>query len=276
MKLINDNDTLLKYVPNTFATAKGETSLYDKLLPWLEASEQWFSDNIAGEDTLAEIAQIKNILFSLSAQIVINDALINAIPSLDLVLTPNGFGVVSNNNVAPASKERVERLIASLEADRDKNIELLIPLLAQQTQWVGSEQHKWFAFTLFPNLDLTTLCDIKEHRWLKYCELRQKVVAIEQSLAEEYFSPELMTTLREVRGSFEPIPMRYAPLLAGIRSEIVAVIKGEPIYQRGMIDLVNYIRHNPDDFPEWVNSATAKLFSPPIFENDLMANGYWF
>lgn len=156
------------------------------------------------------------------------------------------------------------------------NLRIVILVFAQQTQRVGSEQHKSFAFTLFPNLDLTTLCDIKEHRWLKYCELRQKVVAIEQSLAEEYFSPELMTTLRQVLGSFEPIPIRYAPLLAGIRSEIVAVIKVEPIYQRGMIDLVNYIRHNPDDFPELVNSATAKLFSPPIFDNKKSNNGYWF
>lgn len=47
----------------------------------------------------------------------------------------------------------------------------------------------------------------------------------------------------------------------------MAEIKGETIHQRGMIDLANHIRHNPDTFPEWVNSATAKLFSPPIFEN---------
>lgn len=37
------------------------------------------------------------------------------VPSLDLVLTPNGFGIVSNQNVAPASRDRVARLIASLE-----------------------------------------------------------------------------------------------------------------------------------------------------------------
>lgn len=36
-----------------------------------------------------------------------------------------------------------------------------------------------------------------------------------------------MTTLREVRGSFELIPMRYAPLLAGIRSEILSCAYSE-------------------------------------------------
>ena len=38
-----------------------------------------------------------------------------AIPSLDLVLTTNGFGIVSNQNVVPASRERVDALISSLE-----------------------------------------------------------------------------------------------------------------------------------------------------------------
>lgn len=38
----------------------------------------------------------------------------NALPTLDLVATPNGFGVVSNKNIAPASKERVAAFRESL------------------------------------------------------------------------------------------------------------------------------------------------------------------
>lgn len=38
----------------------------------------------------------------------------NALPTLDLVATPNGFGVVSNQNIAPASKERVAAFRDSL------------------------------------------------------------------------------------------------------------------------------------------------------------------
>ena len=37
-------------------------------------------------------------------------AFYNAIAHLDLILTPTGFGVVSNNTLAPASKDRVENL----------------------------------------------------------------------------------------------------------------------------------------------------------------------
>ena len=41
---------------------------------------------------------------------VINQAMVLAIPQLDLVLTSSGFGVVSSSQIAPASRERVENL----------------------------------------------------------------------------------------------------------------------------------------------------------------------
>lgn len=37
-------------------------------------------------------------------------AFYNALPQMDLILTPTGFGIVSNNTLAPASKDRVENL----------------------------------------------------------------------------------------------------------------------------------------------------------------------
>ena len=41
------------------------------------------------------------------------------------VLTPNGFGIVSNQNVALASPHRLSRLLGSLETSRDIAIEQL-------------------------------------------------------------------------------------------------------------------------------------------------------
>ena len=49
-----------------------------------------------------------------------------AIPHLDLVLTDNGFGVVSNQNVAPASAERVNRLIQQVQQSLDDTIDELL------------------------------------------------------------------------------------------------------------------------------------------------------
>lgn len=61
------------------------------------------------------------------------------IPELDLVLTPTGFGVVSNQNLAPASADRVKNLLQQVtnayEDTYDRCLELLVG-----TDWAETAQ----------------------------------------------------------------------------------------------------------------------------------------
>ncbi len=59
-------------------------------------------------------------------------------------------------------------------------------------------------------------------------------------------------------------------------SEIEDFFLDKPFNQRKMIDIVNFIRNNPEEFPVWHNSDTAKLFSLPKFVNKKENKGYWF
>ena len=68
----------------------------------------------------------------------------------------------------------------------------------------------------------------------------------------------------------------YAWIVERMKPQIVDFIHDKPINHRKMIDIVNFIRNNPEEFPEWHNSDTAKLFSPPKFENKKENKGYWF
>lgn len=61
-----------------------------------------------------------------------------AVPHLDLVATPTGFGVVSNQNVAPASTARVKELRAALIRDSGESKSRLARLL-RQTDWRGTD-----------------------------------------------------------------------------------------------------------------------------------------
>ena len=45
---------------------------------------------------------------------------------------------------------------------------------------------------------------------------------------------------------------------------------------RGGDNQMSFYILKPEEFPEWHNSDTAKLFSPPIFENKKSNKGYWF
>lgn len=275
--LIQNEETLRHYMPNVFAVVKGETPLFDKVAPFLNSAEQWLVSNFCSLKTFNVVCGYTddNPTKVTAQRIAVCEALRNAVPSLDLVLTPNGFGVVSNQNIAPASKERVARLVASLAEQRDDLLELFIPLLVGASKWKESEQFAFFSASLFPNIDLASICGNTANRWEKYVELCPKAIDIEDSFAEEFFSPELMNKLRlaVIGGS---VTSTVEPVVRGIKAQVVDMLLGKPINMRRMVDLVNIIRNDKSSFPEWHNSATAKLFAPPVFKNSKKSAGYFF
>ena len=183
--------------------------------------------------------------------------------------------MVSNQNIAPASKERVDRLIGSLADYRDDCIANLLPALVGASQWLTSSQASFFGETLFPDLAITDQVKGTGSKWERYLSLRPKILDIEASLAEEFFSPELMVRLRnEVLRRTHTADL--ARVINAIRGQVVDLLNGDSIRMRDMIDVVNHIRRFPDLFPEWHASETAKLFAPPIFKNKKESRGYFF
>ena len=269
MKLIQNENELRRYIPNAFTTVKGETPLLQKLTPYLESAELWLKQYFTG-GVMFEAVQ------SLATHIVVNEAMRQAVPSLDLVLTPNGFGIVSNSNIAPASKERVERLIASLESERDNYIEQLLPLLVQSEEWRGTEQYRFFASTLFPNITLATLCGYHTNRWKHYLGLKHRASFIEQQLSEEYISTAQMNALRNINFLATATPVQSI-IISALRNIVVDRLAGShKDYSTTLLDIVNTLRSHPEEFPEWHASPTAALFTPPVFENKKENKGYWF
>lgn len=276
-KLITNDDTLRQYLPNVFATVKGEVSLFDKVKVDINLAENWVIETFVSTNTFNTICGYAedNPIKIITAKLIATEALSWAIPSLDLVLTPNGFGVVSTQNIAPASKERVNRLIGSLADYRDECIGNILPALGGESQWLTSSQALFFGETLFPDLAITDQVKGTGSKWERYLAIRPKILDIEASLAEEFFSPELMVRLRnEVLRKTHTADL--ARVINAIRGQVVDLLNGGLIRMRDMIDVVNHIRCYPDLFPEWHASETAKLFSPPIFTNLKTNKGYWF
>ena len=154
--LIPDNNVLLQFVPNVLKSVQGETLLFDKIAPHLEVAEAWLTTTFLSEAVLAKLPHedATNKLLHYARMAVVAEAMLHAVPQLDLVLTPNGFGVVSNTNIAPASKERVERLLLSLEKMRDDTLAVLLPLLTQNVAWATSTPCLYFEYKLYRCLDL--------------------------------------------------------------------------------------------------------------------------
>jgi hypothetical protein len=45
---------------------------------------------------------------------------------------------------------------------------------------------------------------------------------------------------------------------------------------QALFDIVNTIKDNPEEFPEWHSSKVAELYNPTIFENKKESKGFWF
>ena len=87
--MINDNDTLKKYVPNTLKAVAGELSLFDKIQYHLLQAEQWLTDTFGSSDTMSRIRTYSDNTPLLHYCRIIK-AMLHAVAQLDLILTPNG------------------------------------------------------------------------------------------------------------------------------------------------------------------------------------------
>lgn len=278
MKLITTDEQLRSHLPNIIASVKGEVPFIERLALFLDLAEDWVKTTFTSESTFNTICGYtdSNNIKILCSRLVVADALRRAIPSLDIVLTPNGFGVVNTSNLAPASKPRVDRLVGSMLAHRDDCIASLLPEIVGASKWLASDRADFFGATLFPDLGI---CDAvggaTGSRWEKYLELRSQVIDLEASLAEEWFSPELMSALRSenLRGN---LTGKRSEIVKQVKAQVVGYLRSGSFNSRRLADIVNYIRLNPESFSEWHKSETAKLFAPPVFRNEKKASGYFF
>lgn len=194
-KLITTDAQLRSHLPNIIASVKGETPFIERLTLFLDLAEDWVRTTFTSETTFNTICGYtdSNPIKVLTARLVVADALRRAIPSLDIVLSPNGFAVVNTSNLAPASKPRVDRLIGSMLGHRDDCIAALLPGLVGASKWLTSSQADFFGATLFPDLRIVdAVGGATGSKWDRYLELRPQVIDLEASLAEEWLSPELM------------------------------------------------------------------------------------
>lgn len=131
------DDALIESVlANNLISVDGESTLSDRVSAYVADAQTWLRQELLDDyDPLLMTQETA----TLAVRCVVMKAVVSAIPSLDLVVTPTGFGVVSSSSLAPASKERVERLIESLSAALDGCLASLFDLLARDPLWKEKE-----------------------------------------------------------------------------------------------------------------------------------------
>lgn len=107
-------------------------------------------------------------LRTLAIPLVCIDAFVRTCRSLDLVLTATGFGIVSTESTAPASKTRVDALIEQLSLQELDLIDEMIQELMKVKGWGLTEQAQMRVTTLFyrpQQLEAMTTLKLTTDNW---------------------------------------------------------------------------------------------------------------
>lgn len=178
-------------IPNNIVAVDGEMTLSDSVAPFVDDALLWLRDALFGDEPCPEDAR------SLAVRVVMLRAVKCAIPSLDLVVTPSGFAVMSSNSLAPASKERVQRLVDSLAAELDESLMTLQKMLLFSEDWRASAVGSWFCSS-----SLSRLSDVRQFRKYEpdmmtlYRRVHDIAAPFEAQMAREYLGESLMSRLR--------------------------------------------------------------------------------
>jgi hypothetical protein len=130
--------------------------------------------------------------------VLANLAVLEATPFLDVVLTSYGFGVVRNNNIAPASRERVAAFIAACEKAANDFMDILLTFLednvATYTTWNQSSLNTGSLIPTTTVFNTQTKLNLKRHQFV---DLKSNLAHLETTFFAQTLSAEFLTGLQE-------------------------------------------------------------------------------
>lgn len=299
--IITSDSQVRQYTPNVFTTVDGEVSLFEKLSPALLSAQMWlesiapiqyvYGNTTSGsadgspEESQSEEADAapqvpsEDVVLqhtacrTLTERIVVLEAFRRAIPSLDLVLTPNGFGIVSNDNMAPASSDRVSRLIDQLEEDRDECIEQLITLILRTSLHLFYDypQYSSWVSTIYRGLTFQQMAGVKKKRLSHWIQNRARVQFIEDDLAEKYISRPVLEQLR--RNEYDFIGIEYEHLRDILSIVVLQIFQSNVTPVAKCREMADYARTT---FPTlWEGTSTAALYTDAAYVNHKDSGAFW-
>lgn len=281
MKIITP-EILLSVIPNYIASGYKEKQLLDKIQPQAQAAEAWTEQHISPLDIFDPREDAENL--NRLAQIAATKAILDTAPLLDVTMHPNGLAVVNTDSLAPASADRSREFRQALDRQLCNLIDTTLPFLRRNPKWAESEPavQIWDS-TIFPCIaTMRQYCNL-EAGATPYFQFRAAAEAAQDHIAERYISRKLMDRLRAYPYSDTPnmsslkilTPVRHAVAQAAQRLK-----EGHPPITPGieslLMRIVDTIRKDPQSYPEWHASDTARLFTPPVFRNTKESGGYFF
>ena len=245
--------------------------VFDMLQPHLEVTEQNLKSELFGSFDYTSVVGLESI----AIRMVCLRTYYEQIPHLDLVLTPTGFGVVSNENVVPASADRVKELRKQVKAAYDDAYDDAI-LAMLGTDWVKSVSGRIHTNSLY-----NTAHDLRSYACCPYAhrsDLLERLVQIAE--AEEYIrrtiSSEFFEALLEGVRS-KKLSITYSMLVHELKLAVAGWLHGNTnVLRMKLSNIVNEMEKHIDDYPEYKNSEAYKVKHFERYQNGKDDTTYFF
>lgn len=274
MTITIDQSTFEKYIP---AFINPDDEIFSRLSAKIEDAEKEVLLLVG--DAFSE-AEANTTISEQMKQLICIKAARRAVPHLDLVLTSTGFGIVSNQNVAPASRDRIQNLLEQLRQDESNTHDYLLDNLLT-TSWKTSEQAINIIHSLFWCPMVTRRYgvrsaegkDLYNEEWL---QLLTKIKSAEESV-KVLISPELFDAIIALQRTGNAAGI-YNLVIEQARILTACKLMNKPEHDIDQLSnrLMDTINRNEDALSEYKNSSTYEANQTARFENTADGTAFFF
>lgn len=255
--MIKDIDTLKKLIPTVVGTS------IEKYRQAIADAQSWFASKIAGPSLMAEIVRMGDDpepgeLFLRARVAVACKAYLTVIPKLDVLETNNGFAVVNDQKLAPASRDRVKALMESFTISLRDALELFYEYVEDTPEY----RSMWLeapGCTIMRDSYLPTLREFRRYgAWAggyeSFVNLRTDVRAVILKFIEPKISRALSETIiSEIQN--DDLSDANGRIVDDLRYALVGYYKGDRALGYGSICRIREVlEKSPDDYPQFRDS----------------------
>lgn len=272
---------------------KLDEAMESRFSSFLARAQEWVTDRIIGDDIETALDGGSEVgqndphekLRELVGRVISELAYLTSVAESDLQRSEAGFVVQNNDKMSPASLQRVERLIQSLNERINSDCDSLVNYLMKNSvphenephlpyeDWRETPQFEFLTDAFIPTMAVLrqSTSPLPVQRWTEFYDLQPKMnIALRDTVAS-YVSIEQIDSLLTAYRNDELNDVQRK-VLRWLRMSVMAEVTNAGNAAHFAIEARNWMLKHESDFPEFVESDRYELPSPCNLGDGTVAN----
>lgn len=249
--------------------------IFEACASFIESEGIDFCENVLGELGM-EAIETTNGLRSSAVGAICNRGFVLAIRQLDVVLTNTGFGVVSTQDLTPASQSRVQAVEDNIRLNILRTTCNSIKFLRRVVGWGDTEAAQLCIPHIcwsYHEMLLRAGMEAKYSLWISV----QPAITEALKVITDNISIEMMSVLLDAERMALSLTVFNRTLKDTIMRAVAFKMCGnEDAFRAGVKDTVRLLEDNIDNFPEYRDSSTYEARHYKGYENRQDSKVYYF